>query len=381
MLNPSLFALLEKRFGEGNVKIANENQEMIGGYRVDPLGSLTNLNYRLQIETPGEEYLVRCPFCNDWKHRLYINHMWGEFDTTANSKNIWLAHCWNEDCLQDYNNRMALHDQVLEYYQIGPRSYSTGPIVRSVHSAVKQRPRKMELPGIVWQLDDMKRRSPKHDALKYIEDRLFDPTYLGERYEVGYCLDSYYENARNRIIAPIRYEGKLVGWQARYLGDPPKGVMKWYTCPGCPTGSYLYNYDEMRKHQTKVITEGPGDVWGFGPQACACFTKSMSAEQKRLFLDCFRPDDVAVVMLDPVQDLKTRLRGELHHIEKLYLELEQEPKLRGRVIKVYLPGGHDPAEMDRDYMRSLIRLHAEEKGLYTSFGKPKETTHVSIESV
>lgn len=375
MLNPQLFKLLERRFGAGNVKVQSENQEMVCSYKIDPTRSTSDLRSKLEVETSGEEYHVRCPFCQDWKPRLYINHRWGMFDETSRSKNLWLAHCWNEECLSQYGNQVALYDQVFEYLQIGQTTINFNTVRPDRNIAVRQ-PKKIELPGPMWPLDHMKRRRSTHEAIIYVEDRLWDPVYLAQQYEVGLCLDSFYEQARNRIVAPVRLNGVLVGWQARYVGDAPEGVAKWWTCPGFSCGSALYNHDRMATCQTKVIVEGPADVWNFGPQAAGLFGKQMSKPQKKLLTDCFRPGDVAVILLDPEQDAKSQARGEQHHIEKLYNDLLQEPKLNRRVIRVYLPHGCDPDELDREYMRLLIKEEAKKNKLTVTFSKP--TTQLKV---
>jgi hypothetical protein len=371
MLNPELFKRLEHRFGKGHVKVNAENRPMVSSYRVDPYGE--GMTSRLEIEYPGEEYHVRCPFCRDCKQRLYINHRWGVRDPVSGSDNLWLVHCWNEECFSNHNtgNRREMYNQLWEYILIGRVTHDT-ILTRSAANKALYKPRAMELPGAVWPLDDMKRRKSSHKAIQYVEDRLWDPVYLGRNYGVGYCLDSYYEDAKNRIIAPAYLHGKLVGWQARYVGDAPKGVAKWWTCPGFSCGSTFYNYDRMAQCQTKVIVEGPADVWNFGPQAAGLFNKNMTLDQRRLLEQCFRPDDVIVVLLDPEMDSKAKQRGDTHHIEKVWNMLITEPRFRRRVLKVYLPHGSDPDELDKEYMRLLIKEEARRNNLPVTFSRPKE---------
>lgn len=372
MLNPALFNRLQRRFGKGNVRVQAENIAMLYHYATDVVADTK----QLKVDYHGEEYQVRCPFCWDWKHRLCINHMWGIYDPVTGSDNLWLAHCWNENCLSNkkYGNRRELYNQLYEYINIGLTDMTHETMRTRSVSAIQYKPRPMELPGAVWPLDDMKRRRPNHKAIDYVEDRLWDATYLGQQYNVSYCLDSYYDDAKNRIIAPAYLHGKLVGWQARYVGEAPKDTAKWWTCPGFRCGSTLYNYDRMSKCQTKVIVEGPADVWNFGPQAAGLFNKVMTPDQRKLLADCFEPEDVIVVLLDPEMDSKAKARGDQHHIEKLCNELMAEPKFRKRVMKVYLPHCSDPDELDKEYMRLLIKEEAKRNNLPVTFTKPKEIT-------
>lgn len=370
MINPELFHLLERRFGVGNVNIQAENREMSSTYTIDASQDLSDLRYKLAITSPGEEYYVRCPFCHDWKPRLYINHRWGKYDAHTRSKNLWLAHCWNEECLSSYDNQRSLYEQVVEYSNIGSVSKYATTVLRPQTTLKVRPPRKLEMPGAMWPLDDMVVRSPRHAAIAYVESRLWDAAYLGRIYGVQYCVESHLTQAVRRIVAPIHMQGEFKGWQARYVGDPPEGVAKWYTCPGMQVGATLYNFDRMCRHQTKVIVEGPADVWSFGPQACGIFNKKMTSEQIRLLTECVSSDDVIVILLDPAQDAKTKARGELHHIEKLYYDLNAIPKLARKVIKVYLPHGCDPDELDREYMHRLISAEAQRNKLQVKFTKP-----------
>jgi hypothetical protein len=373
MLNPNLFKLLERRFGKGNVKVTSENIPMTCSYGIDPLKSFSDIRYKLNFSVSGEEYVVRCPFCRDYKQRLHINHRWGVYDEKTNNKNLWIANCYNQQCLRNYQNQLALYDQVVDYINIGQVQLQP-QLVRSERLLAVRAPRNVELPGAIWPLDHMKIKSPRHKAIQYVEDRLWNPTVLGKQYQVGYCIDSVIREVRNRIVAPIFLDRKLVSWQARYLGDIEKGsgIPKWYSCSHVPIGKYLYNYDVMRLHQTKVIVEGPGDVWSFGPQACGIFNKVMTVEQRKLFCASFGPDDVAVILLDPGQDAVAIEKASQHHIEKLYNELMREPRLNSRVIKVYLPHNSDPDELDREYMHALIKAKARENNLIVDFSRPRE---------
>jgi hypothetical protein len=70
-------------------------------------------------------------------------------------------------------------------------------------------------------------------------------------------------------------------------------------------------------------------------------------------------------------DEKSKARGEVHHIEKLHQQLITEPRLGRRVIRVYLPHGSDPDELDREYMRELIKYEGRRNNLPITFTKPK----------
>lgn len=366
MLNEKLFRRLELAFGEGQVGIVNRGKEMQRAYAQAERGraSYSKARKRLVHESPGEEYRVNCCFCGDTRKRLYINHRWALYDPRSGTRNLWLAQCWNEQCLSDYATQRRLFHKV---YGNGPTKEEDAAVADSDGQTTASAPVIIRDPGPVWLLDDMLRRSPGHPVLRYLEDRFFDPAYLARQFGVGYILESEYPLARNRIYAPVVIGGKLVGWQCRRASDTDDGTPKWWSCPGMAKGTFFYNFDNAIQYQTKVIVEGPPDVWGFGRQAMGLLGKAISMEQADLVSQVVGPDDAVVVMLDP--DQPSNEHGKLHHIERAVQQLERFPNLKDKVVPVYLPDGRDPGDMDRLYMRRLIANTAHEFGVRVSFRK------------
>lgn len=364
MLNPKLFRLLEQHFGRGNVRLLKEDTPLEGEYTVNAMREERRQRLEVAPHGSGEEYRVNCPFCTDTRRRLSINHRWGLFDRQSRSRNLWLAQCFNEQCLTSYENQRALYDRV--FSRADNRDWE-------LEKPTKTRaPRKVKLtaPGSIWSLVDMQRRSPRHPALRYLQDRLLDPGYLSRVFRVGYLVDAddhFLQLAAQRIYAPIYFRGQQRGWTARFVGDAPHGTPKWYHCPGMDRATLLYNYDQGIQHQTKVLVEGPPAVWGFGRQAMALLGKVITGPQIDLLEESMQPDDTIVLLLDPDQSEDDRQRQRPHHIETAYDVLTRRRRLKERVIKVYLPPGRDPADLTRDYMRQLIRCCAAQQRLPVSF--------------
>jgi len=134
-----------------------------------------------------------------------------------------------------------------------------------------------------------------------------------------------------------------------------------------PRKLVLYNYDFGIQYQTKVLVEGPPDVWGFGRQAMGLIGKNISEQQIDVLEKASQAGDVVVVMLDPDRSPDAKLRNKPHHIETVALRLEARRKFKGRVLRVYLPEGTDPGELDREYMRDMIRYEADKANLPVSF--------------
>lgn len=367
MLNPKLYRLLQRQFGNDNVIIVNEDLPMEGRYlrrayekQSGRQGSKIRLDDVLQS---GEEYRVNCPECQETRHRLYINHRWGVYDERSNSRNLWLMNCWKSSCMSDYSTQRQWYDTICSplIIEMGPSDLVAPPQRRAQNHGI-------ELPGSMWSLDDMKHRAPRHPAIQFIEGRNLDPYYLSRKFGVGFCVESNITMARRRIVAPVRVGNQLIGWQARYVGKPPDGVAKWFTCKGFKVGSTFYNFENMIRHRTVVITEGPADVWAFGLQAGAVFGRVVSKLQVDLLADNLVDGSTIVLLLDPTyNDEKDIRRDRPHPIERAYQLINAHPKFAGRVLRVYLPEPYDPGELDRWYMRDFIEWQARRQGIPVDF--------------
>lgn len=386
-LNPTLYRLLEREFE--HVLVSAEGEAMQGTYDYDnsrdivafsrpaPIGPstfggkiATRRRPSLKINHSGEEYRVNCPFCNDTRHRLFINHRWGVEDKYGN-RNLWLAHCWNEECLSSHLTQKQLWAQVYRARQRPP----TGRELRAGRLVDLNNLGKAVPPGPIILLSDLRRTNPQHAAIEYLERRGFDCDSLAELFGVGYCADSRYPLAANRIYVPIRMDGELRGWQMRMTRDWRKGdAPKYWSMPNMKRRLLAYNYDRAVEYKVPVIVEGPADVWSYGLQALGCIGKTMNpAMMQRLAARSDRK--CVVVMLDPAPDATAKQKlGDryVHHIEKLAEALEKKFGYK-RAVRVYLPDGSDPGGSDPEFMRDYIAQAAREQGARMSFKKRKGT--------
>lgn len=361
-LNETLFHLLERRFGRGQVKIVHDGEALSGRYQDTQItvdGQFKTVR-RLKVLSSGEEYLVNCPFCQDTRQRLHINHRWGVPDEESGTRNLWLMHCMNEECQEKYDNQEALYDKL---FTVGSHR---GPMI--VRKGVKPDDREavtVELPGPHWRIDKLAKNVPGHKAVEYLRERGYDIEWLGQVFNVGYCPHSQYSLASDRIVIPIYQSEKLVGWQARLIGQWTKhGPPKYFSCPGMQRSKMCYNFDAAVKGPLKVIVEGPGDVWGYGVEAMGVIGKTMSIYmQNRLRCRC-KPGDVVVIMLDPKQDAAAAARDRPHHIERLYSQLHDPLRARDtKIVRVYLPEESDPGSLSRAFMDKVLIKSAKEQGV------------------
>lgn len=359
MINPELYYALVRAFGHASVEIKNEDEGMTPQYERQ-IGIDGTLKYRLNKASSGEEYRLNCPFCNDTRMRLYINHRWGFYDSNTQSRNLWLAHCWNEECLSDYDNRMLLYDMVY-----GNRKVSRELLLRPEKSG---KSKEVPKPGVLLTLEQLIKKAPGHIAIRYLRDRWYDPIYLSKRFNVTYCVDSELVHACGRIIAPFIENQQVIGWQARYVGTPDnKRIAKWYTAPNFSVSKHPYNFEKAVRHGTLVIVEGPGDVWSFGPQAMGLCGKTLSRNTVERIKAEFRGSAI-IVMLDPklAPDHKV---GHPHHIEAAVTALRSIERFRDCVIPVYLPEHLDPGSTDRSYMQQLVYYWAKQQSIEINFNE------------
>jgi hypothetical protein len=320
-----LYRKLQQQFG--TVRIANAGESLQTRNTVDRNG-----RGHLAVEFYGETYRVNCPFCGDKRGRLWINHRFGEPDETGRPSNH-RARCFNEDCLAISKNRNLLDRMIFGLLTIDERKRLG--VVRAGAPPRELGP--AHLPGVVIPLTELPDR---HPAIVYLKGRGYDPAELVAHWEVGYCLEPDEGNwsCLNRLIAPIRSDGVLVGWQGRTIGEPSsRSTPKYLTMPGLAKTSLLYNRDRALVHQVVVLVEGVTDVWAVGDPAVALLGKTIGARQKILLQSWATKGGLLVIMLDA--DAKDDVEGILPDLTATFKE---------RVVVVTLPDGRDPGDMSRD---------------------------------
>jgi len=369
LLNPTLYhglqRLLEER-GDASLEVQNAGIAAQTIVVQDPRhrANQPGNGKRVQIVNQGEEYRMNCPFCGDTRGRFYVNHLWGVFDKRVGRRNVWLAHCWNEECQDDWDNMSWLLERV--YGNNTGRSIKIRAGIRKLDDGniPVQKP-----PGEVYTLEHLLKHEPNHPAISYILSRNFDPRTLSKVYGVGYCANSVYTLARNRIYFPYFMDDQLLGWQCRTMGEWKKGdPPKYFSCPGQRRRYIGYNYNRALAYKTIALVEGPLDVCGAGPWSIGLLGKTMSNYLRlRLARDASEQSFVAI-LLDPTQSEEEIAKKRKHHIEKLFEQLQ--PLLPGRVFTTYLPDGVDPGSFDRDLQKDCMRDAARNFGIKTiSFKK------------
>lgn len=289
----------------GPVRVVNLGQNATTEKRVDRSGTLPKLQTK---NTGGEHYYVNCPFCRDTRHRLSLSYLYG---TSNGSGDVikHLAHCFNENCLQDHGNREAL------FYKITVGKNRTRTKGFTLQQPAPPTPAKaIEAPASV-PLEDL---PGDHPALRYLAGRGFDPKEVSANWGVRYCAknDSVKPFFRNRLLIPLHSvlpgsgRVELKGWQARSLD--PGNRPKYLTSAGSKKSALLYGEILISSGSGPVVVcEGPTDVWRLGRDAVAILGKQPSTRQIELLLSRYRGRTLVIGLdadaLEESSALKTKL--------------------------------------------------------------------------
>jgi hypothetical protein len=357
-LNPSLYRALSNAFKRG-VKIQKADERMV--YKVNVSQITGKQVIDVQPGRGGEDYKVCCPFCNDTRFRLQINHRWNTRDekTGAYFGSSFVC-CYNDGCDLNHDapwrRRLDCHQQLTEL---------TKPYIARHRQVVYEEPirekKPIKLPDKALPITHL---DASHEAIRYLEGRRFNIDKLFDEFRVLFCLDDPNWMVAGRIIIPVYMNEQLVGWQARYVGEPKTdNVPKYYTCPGTQRNQILYNYDAAKYFNFAVLVEGPTDVWRTGRASIAPLGSSVSSTQIQLMQAAWNDGGLAL-MLDPDYVHKPSKDPKAPSPYEVLRSKLSDPTLFKRgLLEVVLPDGMDPGKFDTPQsLWQVIRQVAAQKG-------------------
>lgn len=236
----------------------------------------------------GLELICDCYVCGE--HKLSVNAVSGIYK------------CWRGCCSGTVQKLLGKKLPMTE-----------APVVR------KERHRGYVEPGTLVPLSSVGDDNP---AAVYLASRGFSHRDLGRDFGFRYCsvgrqFAKGVFDTTGTIVAPVIVDGREIGWQARLLYDPDKlsdercamlGFQwdpekgkykrppKYFTMPGMDKREILWNYDNARRSDTVVVTEGVFDAARVGRCAVATFGKAVSDTQVGLLQQYWRH---IVLLLDP----------------------------------------------------------------------------------
>jgi hypothetical protein len=197
-----------------------------------------------------------------------------------------------------------------------------------------------------------------HKAVRYVVDRGFDPVVLSRDYGVGLCVRSdFYAAMGGRLYIPVYKDGKLVGWQGRWVGDDWKlwGAQKYYNLTGFKKSRVLYGYDRARDARCVVVVEGVSDVWAVGAGAVALLGKTMSQPQRDLLKHWADKQGLLALMLDPGAWTTEQRDPKAARAKHDALMADLRRLFQGRVVEAPLPADSDPGSLSTKVNHRLIR--------------------------
>jgi len=343
VLCPELYDRLTTTFS-GGVLIANQGMACTTQTsRITGGGTYTSLLYA------GEYYRVNCPFCSDTRHRLWINHMYGQPDANGWPM-TFLAHCYNEHCLENQANRQIIENAVLKFRNANQRgaafALQQGEWVDPLNHA------KAESPGDIIPMRDLALSRPDHPAVQYLCGSRRYTLDMLSHYNISYCQHSTkYPIATNRIIFPIYMNHEFVGWQARYIGTADwKLTPKYYGMPGMHKRAMLYNYDNAAHSKCLVIVEGATDVHSVGDSSVAALGKHLSPFQVSIVLNTWAGKPILVVLDPDAEDESTKTVAELRNNNAI-------------VVEVRLPDNKDCGDFDKATLWSIFKARSRDIGV------------------
>lgn len=343
-LVPELYRRMQLYLGE--VAIANPGEEMAGAWGYDPVRQRP----RFIVTHYGETYRANCPFCSDTRKRLWIPYGYAMQDpANPQYQQTFFGTCYNEACLENHDNRKQLADRLVGFINAEHRQMIIRPGVQVATTVGPRNP-----PGVCMPISNL---VDNHPARQYLCERAFyAPTWqafnLSVCTQVGQDYLQYSRLLLGRIVIPLIFNGMYAGWQARAVGDVPKGVPKYFTCPQMPRRLCLYNYDTARQHTPFVVVfEGPTDVWRLPWCSVALLGKAMTVRQRQLLQETW-PGRPIVLVLDP--DAEDEMRDQLQLLQQ---------ERTNPVCAVRLPANVDPAQIEERLLLQEIFRQAAQQGI------------------
>jgi hypothetical protein len=258
-----------------------------------------------------------------------------------------MIHCFNEDCMASEARRQQFFLRLFGTSK-PPKNV---PVKRGKRDSSQLK--EIDWPGKVVPLHELPRDHPAND---YLRSRGFDPYQLSKEYGLRYCSQASqgFGLASERIIVPIFMNKKMVGWQARFVGERDWKncpVPKYWDRPGMPKRLMLYNFDVATQQSFGVLQEGVTDVWSTGKNAMGLLGKSISSAQRQLLAFSFHRKPL-LVMLD----------GDAQ-VDNECIVHEMKASNRVGVGIIVLPDEKDPGDFEPEANMSFIRAAAKAQGI------------------
>lgn len=258
----------------------------------------------------GLQISYKCPFCGDYKERMFVN---------VDTKVFFCHNCDAKGSLvtliSDYasiswKEALDVYRQFEGYEVVLPESIEDEVFTRLIQTPVIERPKYVHpLPEEFILIEDAKGKAG-NEAIRYLRSRGITLN-MAERNYIGYCEEGKYAN---RIIMPDFEDGELIYWQARTWKKPPKNKLlkKVYRKVLNPSlteeqleagiravdkSSVIGNIDSILDNGIAVLVEGKMDQYTLLDSGACLHGKYLSDDQfLKLVLNKDKIDCIAVMM-------------------------------------------------------------------------------------
>ena len=211
-------------------------------------------------------YNFRCPYCGDsQKHK---NKARGYLYIVKNDYNFKCHNCGTTRTLANFlkDHDTVLHDQyVMERYKrgaTGKRSNTAAPKFKFEKPVFEKRKQELDL-------NKVSNLNKEHPARIYLEQsrqlpsQALEDMYYVENFKEWtntkkQTFDSV-ENDESRIIIPLRYNGKIIGYQGRSL--LPSSKIKYITIMLEEDAPKVFGLDKISSEDPVYVVEGPIDSY------------------------------------------------------------------------------------------------------------------------
>lgn len=249
-----------------------------------------------------------------------------------------LTNCWV--CDQAISTQVLLGSSSFE-----PIERTGVPYVKTEHPLASILPCRKTIP--------INQLSRDHLAVKFLsKDFLFELDRYYNEFGIVYCppdggqilSSSPFVSSAERLIFPVTFNKKLIGWQMRSIpgtiyGDRPD-VVRYYHLFN--KGNYLYNYDNAIQYRVVVVVEGVKKTLKY-ENAVATLGKGVSQTQVELL--CMGWEHI-VLLLDGEEEAREKAA-----------EIEEGLRLQGKKVTNINPmefGYASPDEMPQDVAREIV---------------------------
>lgn len=284
-------------------------------------------DYNIEHTTEGERarhgwVQIHCPFCGGGGrgYDLGYNLKRGYF-------NCWI--CQGHSVINVVRRLLSCGvDAALDI----ARRYKGRMPIEHLRTTASQQKQKIEFPTGCAEMQ------LRH--YEYLEKRKFDPELLEKTYDLRGT--GKHGDYRNRIIAPIYLEGRLVSYQGRDITG--RHSLSYKACPMTDEIVHhkhtVYGIDQA-SGLSCVVVEGIVDAWRLGPGAIATFGTGYKQQQALMIAKRF---------------LRTFILFDAETIaQRVAKELAYELAYRGCETHIVELDSGDPGEMDQSDANALMR--------------------------